>query len=115
MALANREIMVVAMIKDAAGVRNADAIAAIPGIDMLLERAIDLSQSLGVPAQAQHPRGQEAVQRMAAACAAHGVPFCAIPRVDGQHEAWCEAGVQAFLLGDDRGISARALILNCIQ
>jgi 4-hydroxy-2-oxoheptanedioate aldolase len=29
--------------------------------------------------------------------------------VEGQHHAWCEAGIQAFLLGDDRGVSARAL------
>jgi 4-hydroxy-2-oxoheptanedioate aldolase len=109
MALANREIMVVAMIEDAAGVENIAAIAAVPGIDMVLEGAIDLSQSLGVPAQAQHPKVQEALRRVAAACRAQGVPFCAIPRVEGQHEAWCEAGVQAFLLGDDRGISARAM------
>lgn len=109
LALANREIMVVVMIEDSAGVANIDSIAAVPGVDMVLEGAIDLSQSLGVPAQAQHPQVQAAVRRVAAGCARHGVPFCAIPRVDGQHEAWCEAGVQAFLLGDDRGVSARAM------
>lgn len=109
MAQANREIMVVAMIEDGAGVENIDAIAAVPGIDMILEGAIDLSQSLGFPGQAQHPDVQAAISRVAAACATHGVPFCAIPRVDGQHEAWCEAGVKAFLVGDDRGISFRAL------
>lgn len=109
MALANREIMVVAMIEDSAGVEAIDAIVAVPGIDMVLEGAIDLSQSLGVPAQAQHPSVQEAIRRVAAACFARGVPFCAIPRVEGQHEAWREAGVRAFLLGDDRGIAARAL------
>lgn len=109
MAMANREIMVVAMIEDVAGVENIGAIAAVQGIDMVLEGAIDLSQSLGVPAQAQHPGVQEAVRRVALACRAQGVPFCAIPRVDGQHEAWCEAGVHAFVLGDDRGIGARAM------
>jgi 4-hydroxy-2-oxoheptanedioate aldolase len=109
MAMANRELMVVAMIEDAAGIENVDAIAAVPGIDMVLEGAIDLSQSLGVPAQPQHPKVQEGVRRIAAACARQGVPFCAIPRVDGQHDAWCEAGVRAFLLGDDRSVSARAM------
>lgn len=109
MALANREIMVVAMIEDVAGVEAIDAIVAVPGIDMVLEGAIDLSQSLGVPAQAQHSSVQAAIRRVAAACLARGVPFCAIPRVEGQHEAWLEAGVRAFLLGDDRGIAARAL------
>lgn len=112
MALANREIMVVAMIEDGAGVENIDAIAAVPGVDMILEGAIDLSQSLDVPGQAQHPAVQAAIRRIGAACAAHRVPFCAIPRADGQHEAWCEAGVKAFLLGDDRGVSFRALKAN---
>ena len=112
MALANREIMVVAMIEDSAGVENIDAIAAVPGIDMILEGAIDLSQSLGVPGQAQHPSVQAAIHSVATACAARGVPFCAIPRAVGQHEAWCEAGVRAFLLGDDRGVSFRALKAN---
>lgn len=109
MALANREIMVVAMIEDRAGVENIDAIAAVPGIDMILEGAVDLSQSLGVPGQMQHPEVQSAIRRVAAACAAHALPFCAIPRADGQHEAWCEAGVRAFLLGDDRGLGFRAI------
>lgn len=109
MALANREIMVVAMIEDRAGVENIDTIVAVPGIDMVLEGAIDLSQSLGIPGQAQHSDVQAAIRRVAAACAAHGVAFCAIPRVEGQHEAWCEAGVRAFLLGDDRGVAFRTL------
>jgi 4-hydroxy-2-oxoheptanedioate aldolase len=112
MVQANREIMVVAMIEDVAGVENIDAILAVPGIDMILEGAIDLSQSLGVPGQAQHPEVQAAICRVAAACMAHGVPFCAIPRAAGQHEVWCEAGVRAFLLGDDRGVSFRALKTN---
>lgn len=109
MALANREIMVVAMIEDSMGVENIDAIAAVPGVDMILEGAVDLSQSFGVPGQAQHPAVQAAIRRVFAACQARSVPFCAIPRVEGQHEAWSEAGVRAFLLGDDRGLGFRAL------
>lgn len=109
MALANREITVVAMIEDSSGVANIEAIAAVPGIDMVLEGAIDLSQSLGLPGQPQHPQVLAAVRRVAAACAGLKVPFCAIPRAEEQHEAWCEAGVLAFLLGDDRGVGARAL------
>jgi 4-hydroxy-2-oxoheptanedioate aldolase len=109
MALANREIMVVVMIEDRLGVENIDAIVAVEGIDLILEGAMDLSQSLGVPGQAQHPQVQSALRGVAAACAARGLPFCAIPRAEGQHEAWCKEGVQAFLLGDDRGIGARAL------
>lgn len=109
MALANREVMVVPMIEDRRGVENIEAIVAVEGIDMVLEGAMDLSQSLGVPGQAQHELVQSALRRVAAACVARGVPYCAIPRGERQHDAWCEAGTQAFLLGDDRGVSARAL------
>lgn len=108
-AQANREIMVVAMIEDAAGVENIDAILDVAGIDMVLEGAIDLSQSLGVPGQAQHARVRAALGRVADACRAHQVPFCAIPREAGQQQAWQQLGVRAFLLGDDRGVSFRAL------
>ncbi|KQV84940.1 siderophore biosynthesis protein SbnG [Massilia sp. Root351] len=106
---ANREIMVVAMIEDAQGVENIDSILSVPGIDMVLEGAIDLSQSLGHPGLAQHPQVQAAIGRVADACRARQVPFCAIPREAGQHAAWLARGVRAFLLGDDRGVSFRAL------
>ena len=109
LARANSEIMVVAMIEDCAGVDNLDAILSATGIDMVLEGAIDLSQSYGVPGQAQHPIVQEAIERIAAGCAARGIPFCAIPRIAGQAASWKARGVQAYLLGDDRGVSFRAI------
>ncbi|NUT13539.1 MAG: siderophore biosynthesis protein SbnG [Cupriavidus sp.] len=105
---ANRELMV-AMIEDRAGVDAIEEIVAVPGIDMVLEGAIDLSQSLGVPADAQHPAVQAAIRRIAQACQAEGVPFCAIPRAAGQCEQWREQGVHAFLLGDDRATAFRAM------
>ncbi|KJK21115.1 siderophore biosynthesis protein SbnG [Burkholderiaceae bacterium 16] len=106
---ANSELMVVAMIEDREGVDAIDEIVAAPGIDMVLEGAIDLSQSLGVPADAQHPSVQAAIRRIAHACQARGVPFCAIPRAPGQCEQWREQGVHTFLLGDDRATAFRAM------
>lgn len=109
---ANREILVVAMIEDREGVEQIDDIVSVPGLDMVLEGAIDLSQSYGVPGDAQHPEVQEALQHIAAACRARGIPFCAIPRQPEQYERWQEEGVRAFLLGDDRVLSFRALQAN---
>lgn len=109
MELANREIMVVAMIEDRNGVENIEEIVSVLGIDMVLEGAVDLSQSYGYPALPLEPVVQEAVQHIASICHAHAVPFCAIPRIEGQFEAWRKQGVNAFLMGDDRGISFRAL------
>ncbi|WAK03679.1 HpcH/HpaI aldolase family protein [Methylobacter sp. YRD-M1] len=105
---ANAELLVAVMIEDRAGVENIDAIVSVPGIDLVLEGAIDLSQSYGVPGQAQHPDVQAAILAIADASQKHGVPFCAIPRLPEQSEYWRQRGVHAFLLGDERGIAFRA-------
>lgn len=106
--LANAELLVAVMIEDRTGVENIDAIVSVPGIDLVLEGAIDLSQSYGVPGQVQHPDVQAAIMAVADACRKHDVPFCAVPRLPEQKEYWLQHGVHAFLLGDDRGVSFRA-------
>jgi 4-hydroxy-2-oxoheptanedioate aldolase len=108
-ALANREVMVVVMIEDAEGVDAIDGILAVPGIDLVLEGAADLSQAYGVTWQTRHPRVREALDHVADRCAALGVPFCAIPRAPEDHEARAARGVRAFVLGEERGLAARAL------
>ncbi|MFC5695536.1 HpcH/HpaI aldolase/citrate lyase family protein [Pseudomonas sp. GCM10022186] len=106
---ANEQTMLVAMIESAEGVRRAAEIAAVPGLDMILEGAADLSQSLGMPWQIDQPEVQQALlDTWQAACAA-GVPYCAIPRQGGDLGRWRARGVKAFVLGDDRGIAFRAL------
>jgi len=107
--LANEEIMVVAMIEDAEGVEALPEVLAGGGVDLVLEGAADLSQSYGVPWQTRHPKVAEGLRRMHASCAEHGVPFCAIPRSREDHETWRRAGVSAFVLGEERGLAARAL------
>ncbi|WP_190812681.1 HpcH/HpaI aldolase family protein [Saccharopolyspora pogona] len=106
---ANAEIMVIAMIEDAEGVDELPAILADGGVDLVLEGAADLSQSYGVPWQTRHPVVREALQRVHAECKARGVPFCAIPRTREDHEQWQAAGVRTFILGEERGLAARAL------
>jgi len=106
---ANAEILVAVMIEDREGVERIDDILSVPGIDLVLEGAIDLSQSYGVPGQPQHSLVQAAIERIAESCQSHGVPFCAVPRLPGQRGCWSERGVRAFLLGDDRSVAFRGL------
>ena len=68
-----REMIVIAMIETAAGVEAADAIVRTPGIDAILIGPYDLSASLGVIGQLDHPRVTEAVRRVSAAAAAAGI------------------------------------------
>jgi 2-keto-3-deoxy-L-rhamnonate aldolase RhmA len=68
----NREALVIAMLETPEGIANADAIAAIPGIDMLLIGSNDLCTEMGIPGQLNHPGIREAYRTTAAACRAHG-------------------------------------------
>jgi 4-hydroxy-2-oxoheptanedioate aldolase len=54
-AASNDALLLIAQIETARGVENAAAIAATPGIDALFVGPVDLSQSLGVPGQLDHP------------------------------------------------------------
>ena len=106
---ANQEVMLTVMIESEQGLNNLDDILSVPGIDMVLEGAMDLTLSLGLGDQVQHPQVQAAIQQVADAAKRKNIPFCAIPRADGQLQNWQEQGVQAFVAGEDRGILFRAL------
>jgi 2-keto-3-deoxy-L-rhamnonate aldolase RhmA len=69
---ANRETLLIAQIETVAGVHNVDEIAAVAGIDVLWIGHFDLSNSLGIPGQFDHPQFQEAVARVLQACDQHG-------------------------------------------
>lgn len=68
----NAETLLIAMLETPEGVANAEAIAATPGIDMLLIGSNDLSTEMGIPGQLRHERLREAFATTAAACKAHG-------------------------------------------
>jgi 2-dehydro-3-deoxyglucarate aldolase/4-hydroxy-2-oxoheptanedioate aldolase len=72
LAAANARSTFFAQIETAAGVKNADAIAAVEGVDCLWVGHFDLSCSLGIPGQFEHRKFKDAVARVLAACARHG-------------------------------------------
>ena len=68
----NDEILVVAMIETAEAVANAEAIAAVEGIDVLLIGTSDLSADMGISGQIGHERVQAAYRAVIAAARKHG-------------------------------------------
>ena len=69
----NEATMVVAMLETRAALENVEAIAAEPGLDMLLVGANDLSAELGVTGEFDHPKIADAFDRVIAACRGHGI------------------------------------------
>ena len=71
-ALVNEQTMVVIMLESPQAIDNADAIAAIEGVDVLLIGSNDLCMEMGIPQQFDSPQLQEAVQKVVDACKKHG-------------------------------------------
>ncbi len=72
MASANEEGLLIAQIETARGIENVEAIAAVEGIDVLWIGHNDLSNSLGIPGQFEHPDYLRAIERFFAACERYG-------------------------------------------
>jgi 2-keto-3-deoxy-L-rhamnonate aldolase RhmA len=70
--LINAETLVVAMIETLEGRDNVDAIAAVPGIDVLLVGCTDMAAELGVPGQLGHASLKDTLDTVFAACERHG-------------------------------------------
>jgi 2-keto-3-deoxy-L-rhamnonate aldolase RhmA len=69
---ANRRTTLFCQIETAEGVKNAEALAALPGMDCLWVGHFDLSVSLGVPGEFESRTFQSAIQKVVAAAKKHG-------------------------------------------
>jgi len=103
--LLNRETLVVAMIESRQGLRHADEIAAVEGIDMLLVGAGDLAADLGAAGPAAQAALRDAFDTVIAACKRHGKAAGA-GGLAGQLDLLAEvvaAGVRYVSAGTDTG------------
>lgn len=67
----NEATLVTVMIETPQAVANVDAIAAVPGVDVLLIGANDFTTELGIPGQLGHAKVAEAVEAVTSACKKH--------------------------------------------
>jgi 2-keto-3-deoxy-L-rhamnonate aldolase RhmA len=107
-AVLNKEIMLVAMIESPEGIAEAEAIAEIEGIDVLLIGCSDLTIEMGISGQLEHPQLQEAFASVGKACAKHGKTM-GVAGVESEAIAkkYIEAGARFALVCSDH-----ALLLN---
>lgn len=68
----NERVVGIIQIESVGALRDADAIAAIDGVDVLFVGPADLSHSLGIPGQFGSAAYTGALDRVVAACRAHG-------------------------------------------
>jgi 2-keto-3-deoxy-L-rhamnonate aldolase RhmA len=98
---ANAESVVAVQIEHIEAVQDVECIAAVPDLDFLFIGPADLSQSMGIPGEWEHPRMWAAVERTAKAAAANRVPWAILPR-DAAHARRCvELGCRMLSVGMD--------------
>lgn len=101
MASANREGFIMAQIETVSGVENCEAIAAVDGVDCLWVGHFDLSLSMGIPAQFDHPEFLKAIEKVANACEQHGKTAGVMVNDAESARVWKDLGYRAFAyLGD---------------
>ncbi len=101
----NEQTLLIAMLETPEAIANADAIAAVDGIDILHIGSTDLSTEMGIPGQYQHPRMREAFEATAAAARAHG-KWMGVGgvREDLEFQAWLvQLGMRYLTGGSDVG------------
>ncbi len=108
-ATANARTLVIAMIETAAGVANVDAIAAVPGIDVLWLGHFDLTNSLGIPGQFEHPQYLDAVARILAAAARNGQAAGMMAADEGWAHRYLGMGFRAIAFGLDHQLYQASL------
>lgn len=88
----NAQELVIAMLETPQAIEHADAIAAVPGIDMVHIGALDVSNVMGIPAAYGDPRMRAVFEKVALACKRHGKSM-------GVGGARGDREMQAYLLG----------------
>ena len=98
----NNATLVVVMVETPVAVENVEAIAAVPGVDSVLVGTNDLCTEMGIPGAVGDARIQEIMERVVAACRAHGKH----PGLGGVYEPplmerYIRMGMRLILCGND--------------
>jgi 2-dehydro-3-deoxyglucarate aldolase/4-hydroxy-2-oxoheptanedioate aldolase len=97
----NERIVVGIQIEHIDAVNDVEAIAAVAGVDFLFIGPGDLSQSMGIPGQWEHPDTWAAIERVAGVCKDRGMPWGILP-LGAAHARRClDLGCRMFSIGLD--------------
>jgi 2-dehydro-3-deoxyglucarate aldolase/4-hydroxy-2-oxoheptanedioate aldolase len=100
MAHANTHTLLGVIIETKEALENVEEIL-LPGIDLALVGHQDLTQSLGIPGQYDHPRLREANARVQALCKERGIATAGAVNRPESMQAVVESGAQYLLYGTD--------------
>lgn len=104
---ANAEILIVGQIETAKAVENIDDIFSSGGLDAILIGPYDLSTSLGVSGQLDHPLVVNSIEKIIAKAKEHHIVLGSYVNDFESGKRWVDAGVQLIACGND------AFLITC--
>jgi len=104
--------LVIAMIETCKGLDNVDAIAAVPGVDILWLGHFDLTNFLGIPGQFSHPAYREALKRIVSAARKHGKAAGYMAADADLGREYLGHGFRMIATGTDHGMLQSAIQKN---
>ncbi|MGH9665179.1 MAG: HpcH/HpaI aldolase family protein [Bryobacteraceae bacterium] len=100
----NGNTTVVVQFESRLALERTDELLSVPGVDVAMIGPSDLSISLGVPGQADHPLLVDSVTQFIARCEAHGVVPGIHCRNAAQARFWTELGMRFVGSGGEHGL-----------
>jgi len=105
---ANESIIVI-QLEGKAALDNLDKILEVKGFDIVFVGPYDLSQSLGVPGEIEHPVVIRTIRDIVSACLAKGISVGTFTDTPEQAAMWMEQGIRYIANAVDMGIFYNAV------
>jgi 2-keto-3-deoxy-L-rhamnonate aldolase RhmA len=106
---ANADTFVAIQIENMSAVEDVERIAAVKDVDLLFIGPADLSQSMGIPAEWEHPRHWQAIERVAQAAKNNNIHWGVLPLNVAYARRCVELGCRMLSLGIDVWVIQRGL------
>jgi len=105
---ANEETLIAVQVENPQSIQNLPEIAGVPGVDVAFVGPFDLSVSLGIPGEVNHPRETEAIDKVLAVCLpkkiAVGIQLFDVPSI----KSWVQKGMRLISYSSDSALLADA-------
>jgi len=112
MRMIHERTLVIAMIETGKGLENVEAIAAVPGVDVLWLGHFDLTNFLGIPGDFSHSKYKDAVKRITAAADRHGKAAGYMAADEALGREYLGHGFRMIATGTDQGMLQAAIARN---
>ena len=101
---ANQDTIVIALLETARAFENLDEILSTPGLDIAWMGHFDLTVSMGIPAQFDHPDFLKMMDRLLEGCRRHNLAAGFLPADPASTVYWIKKGFRVISLGSDIGV-----------